>query len=170
MTAVAVGPGRVYLSSGALADRDGSDLLKAINGMMPAAWRAAVETAPSPVLAYRRRCAARAWRAAPAGRSRCAHCFMPWGDGNRAPRWVGYRTSCGAALGLFVVCRWCWANSTALQRFAYAYEAVFKVWPRGGVPVERCIQDWPAIAVAYGGVPDTQAPFGYAPPEGAGSS
>lgn len=94
------------------------------------------------MLAYRRAVA----RLMPAfGRSRCMHCWMPWGEGSRAPRSVYY----SPGRGVFVTCRWCWPNTTGAERMTYAAALVFGVWPRGGVAIEDCHRDWPAIRRAF---------------------
>jgi hypothetical protein len=167
----AVATNRTYpVSVDLLAGLYGDDLPAALDGEIPAAWNPAFEApdppASAPLLAYRRRVAPYMRFSTPRYVTRCAHCRMPWGPGNRQGRSVRYaETGAGGEVGMFVVCRWCWGVTTAAQRFVYAFRVVFFYRPRYDVPVDRCVADWPAVAVAYGGIPDATAPFGYRPPE-----
>lgn len=101
------------------------------------------------LLTYRRAVAA----LTPAlGRTRCHHCGMPWGEGNRQGRTVydTYDDSQGwPRSGTFVVCQWCWPNVPADMLLFYAAGLVLGVWPLTGVPLEQCVRDWPRIRRAY---------------------
>ncbi|MGC4886757.1 hypothetical protein [Micromonospora sp. DT227] len=85
------------------------------------------------------------------GLSRCSHCGMPWGEGNRRGRTVSDRfDELGRARGgTFVVCLWCWPQVPADMLLFYAAGLVLGVWPLVGVPLANCVRDWPRVRAAY---------------------
>jgi hypothetical protein len=71
------------------------------------------------------------------GRTRCSHCYVPWGNGSRSPRFVDYAYTRTAARGAFCLCLWCWPRTTPEQRLEYAEQAF----------ADR--EYWPQIEAAY---------------------